>query len=50
MRDFLSLFIGIVIASMVVLLCFSSCFVAGKSDEYWEKLREELEKKKNERR
>lgn len=49
MRDFLSLFIVIVIAGIVVLLCFSCCYLASKSDEYWEKLRDELEKK-NERR
>lgn len=48
MKDILVVFAEILTISVVVLLCFFSCILANKSDEYWEKLKRE--KKKNERR
>ncbi len=40
---------AILITGIVVLLCFLSCFVAGKADEFWEATKKEMEKE-NERR
>lgn len=49
MKDFLVVFTSILITGIVVLLCFSCCYLAGKSDEYWDDFKKELEKR-NERR
>lgn len=49
MKGLLLTLVGIVIAGIVVLLCLFSCILASKSDEYWQKFIDELEKK-NERR
>lgn len=49
MKGTLLTLIAIIIAGIVVLLCFSCIYLASKSDEYWEKIRDELEKKDDER-
>ena len=51
MRDFLLTLIEILIIGIVVLLCFSCCWMSSISDRYWEDVRKNLdkEKKKNER-
>lgn len=50
MKEALFILLGIVIAGIVILLCFSSCYLASKSDEYWEEIIRQLEKNKNARR
>jgi len=45
MSKVLFIIIGIIITGIGVLLCFSCCYVASKSDEYWEKKKNELENK-----
>ena len=50
MKEALFTLLGILITGIVVLLCFSCCFLASQSDEYWEKIKKDLEKKNNERR
>lgn len=49
MKSIIAFILGVTFASIVVLLCFSSCYLASKSDEYWENLKDELEKKDDER-
>lgn len=48
MKEILFIIGGFVIIGIVVLLCFSLCYVAGKADEAWEESKREMEKK-NER-
>ena len=45
MKDFLLVIGGILIVGIVVLLCFFSCYIAGRADEYWDELKEEMEKR-----
>ena len=49
MRDFILIIASIVFVSIVVLLCFFSCYVSSQADEYWEKIKKDLEKRDNER-
>ena len=49
MKDILATIIGIVFTGIVILLCLSSCYLAGKSDSYWEDLKQRLDKNKNDR-
>jgi hypothetical protein len=49
MKEILITIGAILITGIVVLLCFSSCYLAGIADKYWESLKEEMEKR-NERR
>ena len=49
MKETLLTLIAIIITGIAVLLCFSCIFLASQSDEYWEKLRDKLEKKDDER-
>ena len=49
MKVILNLIIVLAITSIVLLLCFSFCYIASKSDEMWERTKKEMEKK-NERR
>lgn len=48
MKGIITIILGILFTGIVVLLCFSSCLLASKSDDYWEKVKKELEKE-NER-
>ena len=45
MKGFLITIIGVIITGIVVLLCLSSCILASKSDEYWQEVIQELEKR-----
>ena len=47
---FLSILLIVVVIGIVLLLCFFSCVLASISDEYWEKVRDDLERKENGRR
>lgn len=49
MKDFITIILGILFTGIVVLLCFSSCFLASRSDNYWDEVKKKMEKK-NERR
>lgn len=49
MKEFLTILAEIVVAGVIVLLCLFSCFLSSFSDEYWEEVKRELEKNKNER-
>ena len=49
MKGIITIILGILFTSIVVLLCFSSWLLASKSDEYWEELKNNMEKR-NERR
>jgi hypothetical protein len=45
MKDILFVVIGLVITSIVLLLCFCFYFLASISDEYWDNLKIQLEKR-----
>ena len=46
MKNFLLTILGIVITGIVFLICLCFCYLGSKSDAYWEKVKEELEKHK----
>ena len=45
MNGIVSLILLVGAISIVVLLCFFSCIISSKSDEFWVKVREEMEKR-----
>lgn len=49
MNGIVGLILGVVFIGMVVLLCLFSCILASQSDNYWEEIKREMEKQKNER-
>ena len=49
MKGIITIILGILFIGIVVLLCLSSCIMASKSDDYWDELKKEMEKR-NERR
>jgi len=44
MKALISLILTGVFIGMIVLLCLFSCIASSRSDEFWEKVREELDK------
>ncbi len=49
MKEFFITLFGILFTGIVILLCLCCCYLSAKSDEYWEKLKLQMEKKKNDR-
>lgn len=45
MKKILLTLLCIVILGIVVLLCLCSCYLADKCDEYWDKVKKQMEKK-----
>lgn len=45
MKEILCFVGGVVFAGIMGALCFFSCFLSLKSDEYWDELKQDMEKK-----
>lgn len=48
MKEALLIILGVVITGIAVLLCFSCIYLAGQSDKYWDEIKRDLEKDKDE--
>lgn len=49
MKEFFVTLFGILFTGIVILLCLCSCYLASKSDDFWEELKLQMEKNKNDR-
>lgn len=50
MTSILNVILVVCVVGMVSLLCLFSCFVSNITDEFWDDLKKEMEKRENERR
>lgn len=50
MNGILNVILVVFVVGIVSLLCLFSCFISNITDEFWDDLKKEMEKRKNERR